>query len=350
MSRVPCNFCAHGNPEGSRFCSECGSQLNLTLCSRCEAINSVSAEQCFQCGTPLSSATTGEMTTPPVALRETAQSAEIAPTKGDLVPVALAEPLEALPGDPHVVLHEPQATVEDEPSLAAALTADLARHDDDGPSSPPDAGRATYPGRNPNRTGGFLLLVVFVAVAGAVYWMSVTPTHPPDPRTMTGGAPTTAPEPASSAPAAAPRTADAATESQTEGSLPSPAGSSESFATAGESTSPSAMARPSTAASSESPATISPRVDAEPPAAGEPPERAHAQAPSPAKAAESLDHGTAKTRTANARATNEPRRTVTRDQTKEQAERDAIATRRLIARELADFPPANSDDRSPPRP
>ena len=44
----------------------------------------------------------------------------------------------------------------------------------------------------------------------------------------------------------------------------------------------------------------------------------------------------------------DPRRVVTKGQTKEQAERDAIETRRLIARELADSPPADSGDRKPP--
>jgi len=116
----------------------------------------------------------------------------------------------------------------------------------------------------------------------------------------------------------------------------------------GESTSPSAKARQSTAGSSESPRKTSPRADVEPPAAGLPAESADAEVPSPAEAAELLDGGTAKS--TNARASNETRRTVTRDRTNEQAERDAIATRRLIARELADFPPVDSDDRPPPKP
>lgn len=343
MSNVACNFCAHSNPEGSKFCNECGSQLNLTLCSRCEAINSVSAKQCFQCGAPLSSGTTGEMATPPVALTETAQSAEGPATKGDPVPASLAEPLEAFPEHPHVASPEPRATLENEPSLAQALSADSARHDDNGPSNPQDADRATYLGRNPNRAHRFLLLVAFVAVAGAVYWMSVNTAHPPDSRTMTGGARTTAPEPVSSAPAAPPRTADTPTESPA-ASPPPRAGLSESPATMRESISPSTKARPSTAGSSESPTTISPRADVEPPTAGQPPQSADALVPSPAEAAESP------AKTNKARATNDTRHTVMRDRTKEQAERDAIATRRLVARELADFPPADSGERPPPTP
>lgn len=349
MSRVaPCNFCAHDNPDGSRFCNECGSQLNLFLCSECEAINSRSAKQCFQCGAPLALAT-GEMATPLMALTETAQSAEGPATKGDPGPATLAEPLQALRVHPDVVLAALQSTVDDEPSLAPALIADPAKHDEGDSSRLGDAGGAAYPGRSPNRALGFFLLVAFVAVAGAIYWSSVNRTRPPDPQTITSGARTTAPEAASSAPAAAPRTADTAVESPTGGSLPaaasrpSPAGPSGLPAAAGES-SQSAKAPPATAGSSESPATILPHMDAELPAAGQPPVSADTRASSPAGAAESAP------KTTNARAANDTGRTVIRDRAKEQAERDAIATRRLIARELADLPPADSDDRLPPRP
>jgi hypothetical protein len=196
--RLPCNFCTHGNPEGSRFCNACGSPLNLTQCSSCEAINSVSAEECFQCGAPLSQ-DTGELATSPLALTETVQSSESAPAKGDRVPVAFAESLEARSVHSHVASHEPEATGDDQPSLAAALTADPASHDDDRALSPPHVGRATYSGRNPSHVVG-LLVVVFVAIAGAAigasYWISVKSTQPPDPRTVMDGARTAAPEPA----------------------------------------------------------------------------------------------------------------------------------------------------------
>lgn len=357
MACIACNFCTHDNPEGSKFCNACGSPLNLTQCSHCEAINSVYAEQCFQCGAPLSQPTTGEMATPPVALTETAQSAESAPAKGDRVPVAVAECLEALPGHPHVVSddvsHEPEATGEDQPSLAAALIADPASHDDDGALSLPDAGHATHSGRNANRARGFLV-VVFVAVAGAAaYWISVNPTQPPDPRTAMDGARTAAPEPAPNAPADPPQSAASPTGSPTADSLPAGAllpssgGSSQSPATVGESISPSAEAGQSTAGASKSPVTISPGADVEPPAAGQAPESVGARVPIPSEAAESLDGGTAKT--AKARATNDSGRTLTRGRTREQAERDADATRRLVARDLADSPPY-SDDRPLPRP
>ena len=52
MSNVSCRFCFHGNPSGARFCNECGSPLNLKPCRRCEAVNDAFAEHCHQCGMP----------------------------------------------------------------------------------------------------------------------------------------------------------------------------------------------------------------------------------------------------------------------------------------------------------
>jgi len=347
MSCLPCNFCTHGNPEGSRFCNACGSPLNLTQCSWCEAINSVSSEECFQCGAPLSQ-DTGEVATSPVALTEAVQSSESAPRKGDRVPVVFAESLEARPVHSHVASHEPEATGEDQPSLAPPLTADPASHDDDRALSPPDVGRATYSGRNPSHVAGFLV-VVFVAIAGAAigasYWISVKPTQPPDSRTVMDGARTAAPEPAPSTPAA-PQAADSPTGSPTPDSapttvlVPSSAGSSQSPAT-GESISPGAGAGQSTAGASKSATTTSPGPDVEPRATGQAPESVSTETPFRTVAAESVDGGTPKA--GKARATNDSNRTLTRGRTREQAERDADATRRLVARELANSPPSSDN-------
>src|SRR6516225_8925472 len=152
MSNVICNFCGHGNPEGSKFCNACGSPLNLTLCSQCEAINSVSARQCHQCGAPLSSVETEETATPPAALTEITQS-ESLPTKDDPVPIALGERFGQLLGGQLVTANEPKETAaEGRLSLASTLTADPAGRDSESSLSPSPSGGATYPGRNPNRT------------------------------------------------------------------------------------------------------------------------------------------------------------------------------------------------------
>jgi hypothetical protein len=116
--------------------------------------------------------------------------------------------------------------------------------------------------------------------------------------------------------------------------------------------SPSVDVGPSGVASTKSPATvresISPGANVTPSAAGQAPESMEAQVPSQAKAAESPNGETAKT--TNAGATSDPRRMVIKGRTKEQAEQDASATQRLIARELGDSPSADSHDRPPPGP
>jgi double zinc ribbon protein len=339
MAGLVCNFCAHGNPEGSKFCNECGSPLNLTLCSVCEAINSTSATRCYQCGGPLSSGPTAEMAIPPTVPTEDAQSAERAPTKADPVPIALAEAMNPFLEGPRVMAHEPRAAMEDSPSRTLALSADPVSHGDDGPLSPTDNGRSTYPGRDVNRARGFILVAVIVAVAGGLYWISMDSTRPPDSGSVTRDTRDTAPVPASATSAAPARTADTSDQSRTE-------------ATGGESISPSAEAGPSPGASTKSPATvgesIAPHADVTPSAAGQAPESVKAQVAPQAKAAESLNGETAKT--TNAGAASDPRRSITKGRTKEQAEQDASATRRLIERDLANSPSTDSRAKPPPGP
>lgn len=50
MSTLSCRFCAHRNPPGAKFCSDCGSPLELKPCPKCEAVNDVGALLCHQCG------------------------------------------------------------------------------------------------------------------------------------------------------------------------------------------------------------------------------------------------------------------------------------------------------------
>jgi hypothetical protein len=44
-----CRFCEHGNPEGAKFCTECGGCLHLLPCPSCGAVTDVTASTCYQC-------------------------------------------------------------------------------------------------------------------------------------------------------------------------------------------------------------------------------------------------------------------------------------------------------------
>ena len=50
MASLTCSFCKHVNPDGSKFCNECGSVLGLRPCAQCDAINDVGATYCHHCG------------------------------------------------------------------------------------------------------------------------------------------------------------------------------------------------------------------------------------------------------------------------------------------------------------
>jgi Double zinc ribbon len=51
---MKCSGCGSGNPEGSKFCNECGAKLDL-VCSQCGTPNPPSSKFCNQCGDSLTS-------------------------------------------------------------------------------------------------------------------------------------------------------------------------------------------------------------------------------------------------------------------------------------------------------
>jgi len=53
MPAALCAFCNHANAAGSKFCSECGAALRLTLCPECEAVNDRTRTHCYKCGADL---------------------------------------------------------------------------------------------------------------------------------------------------------------------------------------------------------------------------------------------------------------------------------------------------------
>jgi hypothetical protein len=50
MAGSRCLFCLHPNPEGAKFCNDCGSPMELQPCRVCNAVDKRSASHCYQCG------------------------------------------------------------------------------------------------------------------------------------------------------------------------------------------------------------------------------------------------------------------------------------------------------------
>jgi hypothetical protein len=53
MSPISCSFCTRVNPLDAKFCNQCGSPLGLKPCPACEAVNEAAALACHQCGAVL---------------------------------------------------------------------------------------------------------------------------------------------------------------------------------------------------------------------------------------------------------------------------------------------------------
>ena len=50
MSGSSCHFCANPNPAGAKFCNRCGEPLDLKPCPHCDAMSHVAVDRCHQCG------------------------------------------------------------------------------------------------------------------------------------------------------------------------------------------------------------------------------------------------------------------------------------------------------------
>ena len=54
MAERTCSQCGHENPEGTKFCQECGNKLGVqNLCPSCGAANAAGVKFCQECGTKL---------------------------------------------------------------------------------------------------------------------------------------------------------------------------------------------------------------------------------------------------------------------------------------------------------
>jgi hypothetical protein len=394
MSGFACKFCAHGNPEGAKFCNECGSPLHLAPCPRCEAINNAADAQCVQCGAPLSRPSASPVSA--ARALESSPAAVALSIHEEAVPPVFAERLDAFPWEEGAPAAKPLASVEDfahamaedalpaavqvpvraaveEPALATAENAShavveaaspamvenpsvatiedplLAATLDGDPtgldhgfsrgSARIDAVDGAAPGARDDRMAGYPSrkrnraatgLILGAVLAIAIVGVALYKTSLDS---------THAPDP--------PPAANAAPKTAAEPETPAAAASAPTDAPTVNSGARAASAPASETSDSPTPIEpASPSVDASPARAESSSNTAAAPASSPSeppKPAARSKPPPAKTRTS----ANAPRRAVAPGRTAEQAERDATATRRLITRELADTPQTNSDARPP---
>jgi hypothetical protein len=357
MSSLSCRFCSHGNPEGAKFCNQCGSPLNLVPCARCEAINNVADEHCTTCGAPmLAGAEVAETALVEPVLAMASEGAHRAES-GGAVPVALADRLEHDVGEGAATSQAPRRPVpQPVPSRDFTFT-----------PAPPDEAPRTRRIRPysetwyPARVRGMLLGLVFVAIVGAVTWTSIDPTRfglgrskpdvpagspsartavqaePPQPAAASVAAPATPPTtPPSSADTVAPASSNSVAPASS--NAVTPASSDSVTPPSSEAAMPAAADAATPASSADAPAAANAPAgesDAATPASAAAPAATRApRAPRSGPAAR--ENRVAKR---DARPPVEtPARAAADNRTREQAERDAIATQRLIARELGNAP------------
>lgn len=65
MPLMTCPTCQHTNPDGARFCSECGASLaREAWCATCGRANSAGAKFCNDCGARLGAGTQAQAPAP----------------------------------------------------------------------------------------------------------------------------------------------------------------------------------------------------------------------------------------------------------------------------------------------
>ena len=86
-----CPFCDHRSPAGAKFCSDCGSPLDLKPCNQCDAVNSQAATNCYKCGAECPALFTTPEATP---VLPAADPTPAWPTPGDVgVSATVTQPL-----------------------------------------------------------------------------------------------------------------------------------------------------------------------------------------------------------------------------------------------------------------
>jgi len=376
-SSSSCHFCARPNPAGSKFCNDCGEPLDLKPCKQCDAFNHVAVDRCYQCGTlfahkqeALAVAETGvagAVASPlaPAPRVPATRAARVEPALGPLehTPVALSDRMEAY--TERVAEH-----VNDAPPLMPFVGAALEREVDDDPDwvDPRRQWEARLASRARRRTHAVTaavaaVLLCAIAAVGYVAYDSGWLVHV--------GAWARAAEQSvvASSSAMVGKLAADITRERENAPPPSPGASSAAgSAASGAAAADSATRSGDSPATASNPAIAQPASDAQAPLAtktlGDPTPSSGSAAPpsSPAHDAASPDPAQTTARTASAtagKATRATRSDAARRGTRDAAvkpthpapphpavDKDALATQRLIQRDLAGFLPPESP---PPR-
>lgn len=371
-SSSSCHFCARPNPAGSKFCNDCGEPLDLKPCKQCDAFNHVAVDRCYQCGTlfapkqeALAVAETGvagaikSPLAPPPRVPAT-RSARAEPALGPLehTPVALSDRMEAY--TERVAEH-----VNDAPPLMPFVGAASEREVDDDPDwvDPRRQWEARLASRARRRTRAVTaavaaVLLCAIAAGGYVAYDSGWLVH--------AGAWARAAEQSvvASSSAIVGKLAADITRERENAPPPSPGASSAAdSAVSGAAAADSVTRSGDSPAAASNPAVAQPAIDTPAPLAtktlGDPPSSGSAAPPSsPAYDATSPDAAQTTARTASAtagKATRATRSDAARRTARDAAvkpthpapsrpavDKDALATQRLIQRDLAGFLPRES--------
>jgi hypothetical protein len=358
MSSASCHFCTHRNPAGSKFCNQCGSPLDLKPCAKCEAMNHIAVDRCYQCGAPFAIAENLEFAevaasganasaAVPGAVERSIESAsprhESANPLPDRIPVVLSQRMD--PASP------PADAVRPERVHPRPVAKGLPGADDDSwidPRSSIGTARNTAGiAERRSATRAAFATVVVCAIAGAGYYAYQAQMLPrvadvaralhlsndaTSDATPASSSATSSPSPSGTVPASPAATAHGESRQGPTAAAPAAIAPANSAATAGASATGETANAPSTPAvpSASTPASAGP---AAPGASTRPPT-------------------TSTSASTTSRRRNVPRGALppsTPDSAAQPIDKDAAATQRLIERDLGRFLPPERTPQSAPR-
>ncbi|HKU87059.1 MAG TPA: zinc ribbon domain-containing protein [Casimicrobiaceae bacterium] len=361
MSTISCSFCTSANPPDAKFCNQCGSPLGLKPCPACEAVNEAAAKRCHQCG-----AAFDVLAVEPIASSmEPATAAVATDAVSDLSSPAAAESIPAAPFTVDAALDAPIHIPE---SFADRLERDAGPHAFERVEpriAPPEERNAPEVGSPYLRSTvarprerawrAPLALAAFVAIAGAGYYVYTRDVPGLDRLAEFALAGRRA-----AAPASVESRSGESPGATAPSDVPTPDAASKptnAAPNAPQSTPASATAVAGAPATESNPATAA-LVSVQPGAPGQP--QAHG-----ASTLSQVDAGSTQSAPGSANPKARPsaapprnddeaarQRTDAASRSRRQAEADAIATQRLIARDLgtAIGPPANPPANAPAAP